>query len=203
MDTTFVDELASAAPTPGGGGAAAYVGALAAALACMVGNLTVGKKAYVGVEGQVREQLASLEALRARLLSLVDADARAFGPLAAAYRMPKDTPEQQAAKHDALQAALAGACDVPLAIMRETAEVLDACEYLAHHGSKIALSDVGAAVAFVRAAVDGASLNILINAASMEDAARAERYRAEVRSLCDGVQARCDALFAFVREAVS
>ena len=202
-DTSFIDELASAAPTPGGGGASACAGALAAALASMVGNLTVGKKTYADVEDEVRASLARLDALRARLVALVDEDARAFGPLAAAYRLPKATPEEQAAKNAALQQALVGASDVPLAIMRAVADVVDEVDYLAHHGSKMARSDAGVAAAFARAASDGASLNIFINAASMDDAAQAARYRGEAESLAARTRERCDELFDFVKTSVS
>ena len=202
-DTSFIDELASAAPTPGGGGASAYAGALAAALASMVGNLTVGKKTYADVEDEVRASLARLDALRARLVALVDEDARAFGPLAAAYRLPKATPEEQAAKNAALRQALVGASDVPLAIMRAVADVVDEADYLAHHGSKMARSDAGVAAAFARAASDGASLNIFINAASMDDAAQAARYRGEAESLAARTRERCDELFDFVKTSVS
>ena len=111
MDTSFVEELASAAPTPGGGGASAYCGALACALASMVGNLTVGKKTYAQVEPEVYMRLEKLADLRGRLLGLVGADAEAFGPLAEAYRMPKDTPEQLEAKQAAIQDALVGATE--------------------------------------------------------------------------------------------
>lgn len=202
-DTSFIDELASAAPTPGGGGASAYAGALAAALASMVGNLTVGKKTYADVEDEVRASLARLEGLRARLVELVDEDARAFEPLAAAYRLPKATPEEQAAKDAALQQALVDASDVPLAIMRTVAEVVDEADYLAHHGSKMARSDAGVAAAFARAAADGASLNIFINAASMDDAAQAARYRGQAESLAARTRERCDELFDFVKTSVS
>lgn len=202
-DTSFIDELASAAPTPGGGGASAYAGALAAALASMVGNLTVGKKTYADVEDEVRASLARLDALRVRLVELVDEDARAFEPLAAAYRLPKATPDEQAAKNAALQQALVGASDVPLAIMRAVADVVDEADYLAHHGSKMARSDAGVAAAFARAASDGASLNIFINAASMDDAAQAARYRGEAESLAARTRERCDELFDFVKTSVS
>ena len=202
-DTSFIDELASAAPTPGGGGASAYAGALAAALASMVGNLTVGKKTYADVEDEVRASLARLDALRARLVALVDEDARAFEPLAAAYRLPKATPEEQAAKNAALQQALVGASDVPLAIMRAVAEVVDETEYLAHHGSRMARSDAGVAAAFARAASDGASLNVYINVASMDDADLAARYREETDALAARTRARCDDVFGFVKTAVS
>ncbi|MFR3091448.1 MAG: cyclodeaminase/cyclohydrolase family protein [Eggerthella lenta] len=169
MDTTFIDELASAAPTPGGGGAASYVGAVASALASMVGNLTVGKKTYAAVEDDVRATLERLALLRNKLLALIESDAQAFEPLAASYRMPKATPEEAAAKQAALQLALGPACDVPLIIMRTCAEVIDHADFLARNGSKLAVSDAGAAAVLARAAVVAASMNVYINAASMDD----------------------------------
>lgn len=203
MDTKFIEELASSAPTPGGGGASAYVGALASALASMVGNLTVGKKTYADVEADAYVTLEKLAAVRERLIELVDEDARAFAPLAAAYHMPKATPEEQAAKNEALQTALVGACDVPLEIMQRIAEVVELTDFLAYHGSRMALSDAGVAAAFARAAVDGASLNIFINAASMDDRDRAARYRDQANAVADSVRAQCDDLFAHVKQAVS
>lgn len=203
LDTTFIDELASAAPTPGGGGACAYVGALASALGSMVGNLTVGKKTYADVEADVYIALEALAAARENLLQLVEEDARAFEPLAAAYRMPKNTPAEQAAKHEALQAALVGACDVPLEIMRALAEVVERCEFLAFHGSRMALSDVGVAVAFARAAAEGASLNIFINVTSMDDAQQASWYRGETESLATRLREQCDRVFAYVKTEIS
>lgn len=197
-DTTFLDELASKAPTPGGGGASSYAGALAAALGSMVCNLTVGKKTYAEVEPDIRARLERLDALRARLVALVDADAEAFAPLAAAYRMPKGTPEEQAAKSAALQEALIGACDVPLDIMRAVAEVAVAVEYVAHHGSRMAVSDAGAAAVLAKAAVQAAAFNVYINASSMDDAARAASYRDEADELIAQTGARCDAVYDYV-----
>lgn len=199
----FVEELASSVPTPGGGGASAYVGALAAALASMVGNLTTGKKTYAAVEDEVQERLVQLEDSRAQLLALVDADAQAFTPLAAAYRMPKETPAEQEAKEAAMQAALVGATEVPLRIMQTAAALVDHIEWMAQNGSKMARSDAGVAAAFARAAVEGASLNVYINAVSMADDAQAARYRSEADVLVASVKERCDTLFATVKEAVS
>ena len=203
VDATFIDELASAAPTPGGGGACACAGALACALASMVGNLTVGKKSYAHVEDGVRASLACLDALRARMLSLVDEDARAFEPLAAAYRLPKATPDEAAAKNAALQQVLGGACEVPLAIMRAVADAVDEVAYLAECGSRLARSDAGAAAALARAASDGASLNVYVNCASMDDAARAARYRGEADALAARTRERCDEVFDAVKAAIS
>ena len=113
----FLESLASKAPVPGGGGAAALVGAAGVALGNMVGSLTVGKKKYAAVEADLRTLNARAEALRRRLETLVQADAEAFLPLAAAYGLPKETPEQQAHKAAVLEQALDGACAMPLEIM--------------------------------------------------------------------------------------
>lgn len=203
IDATFIDELASSSPVPGGGGASAYVGALATAAASMVGNLTVGKKTYVNVEGEVQSSLVRLDALRARLIELVEEDARVFEPLSATYRMPKGTPEEVTARNDAMQAALVGACEVPLEIMRKVAKTVDEIDFLAHYGSKLARSDAGVAAAFARAAVDGASLNVFINVASMQDATLADCFRNEAEALIEDVRMRCDDLFDYVKAAVS
>lgn len=202
-DTSFIDELASAAPTPGGGGASAYAGALAAALAAMVGNLTVGKKSYADVEDEVRSSLVRLDALRARLVAYVDEDARAFEPLAACYRMPKETSEEEAAKNAALQQALMAACEVPLAIMRTVEAVVDEIDFLARNGSKLARSDAGVAATFARAAIEGASLNIFINAASMDDEERAANLRDEALALVEAARVRCCSLFDFVMHEIA
>ena len=113
----FLIRLASKAPAPGGGGAAALVGAAGVALGNMVGNLTTGKKKYAAVEEEILVLNARAEALRKRLEALVQADADAFTPLAAAYGLPRETPEQQARKAAVLAEALDGACAVPLDIM--------------------------------------------------------------------------------------
>lgn len=185
MEATFLDELASAAPTPGGGGASAACGALAAALGSMVCNLTIGKQRYADVEAEVLATLDALEALRAELVALVAADAEAFAPLAAAYRMPKGTPEEAAAKEAAMQEALVGACEVPLQIMDACARVVKHAQFLVEAGSRMALSDAEAAIILGRAALQAASLNVRINVSSMTDPARAEHYTARMNALLE------------------
>lgn len=202
MDTQFLDELASKAPTPGGGGAAAYAGALAAALAAMVGNLTVGKKKYAAVEGHVRMAVDDLDAMRAQLVGLIDADARAFAPLAACYGMPRETADELAARDAAMQAALVDAIEVPLEIMAVCLEVLEECDYLAENGSRLALSDVGCAVALGRAAVHAASLNVVINVKSVSDEARAASYRDKMNALIKQADELHDKIYPAVVEAI-
>ena len=202
MDTQFLDELASKAPTPGGGGAAAYAGALAAALAAMVGNLTVGKKKYAAVEGHVRMAVDDLDAMRRQLVDLIDADARAFGPLAACYGMPRDTEEERTSRDAAMQDALVDAIEVPLEIMGVCLEVLEECDYLAENGSRLALSDVGCAVALGRAAVHAASLNVVINVKSVADQARASNYRDRMNALIRKADELHDKVYPAVIEAI-
>lgn len=198
VDTEFVEALASKAPTPGGGGAAAYAGALASALASMVGNLTVGKKKYAAVEDQMQAELIELEDTREHLLALIDEDACAFAPLAAAYGMPKDTDEERAAQSAALQEALVGACEVPLEIMTTSLQVIESCVFVARHGSVLALSDAGAAAVLAKAALMAASLNVRINIGSMEDAARADLYRRQMEDLIAAGTAMADEVYADV-----
>lgn len=198
LDTEFLERLASADPTPGGGGASAYAGALAAATASMVGNLTVGKPKYAAVEEGVRAALDRLAYLRERLLALVDEDARAFTPLGRAYRMPRATPEEAQARRVAVQDALGLACDVPIEIMRACAEVIEEADYLARHGSKLAVSDAGAAAVLARGALVSAAMNVYLNVESIEDAHRAARYRAEVDALVSAADERAGAVAALV-----
>ena len=182
-DETFIKELASGAPTPGGGGAAAYAGALASSLASMVANLTIGKKKYAQVESEIKASLARLETIGVRLFALIDEDACAFEPMARAYRMPKNTPEEASVKNKALQASLIQASEVPLSIMGECLEVLHECEFLAENGSRLALSDVGASAVLARAAMHAASLNVVINAGQMDDAHIAQEFIARKNKL--------------------
>lgn len=202
LDTTFIMDLASKEPTPGGGGASAYVGALATALGSMVGNLTVGKKRYEAVEADTYITLEKLAALRTRMLELVDEDARAFAPLAKAYSLPKATPEEQAEKDRVMQEALVGACEVPLNIMRSCAQVIELCEFLAYNGSRMVLSDVGVAVVFAKAALLGASLNVYINAKDIADRDRAEGYTGEADRLIAGSSALADKLYSYVLDEI-
>lgn len=199
IDQTFISELATKAPTPGGGGASAYCGALASALASMVGNLTVGKKKYAAVETQVEQALDELAELRAQLINLIDADAQAFEPLAASWKMPASTPEEQEIKRRATQAALVDACAVPLEIMGACAKVIVLCEFMAHNGSVMALSDAGVAALFAQAALEGASLNIIINAQSLEDEAVAASFIARQRKLIEDYGNKARETYLFVR----
>ena len=199
----FLDELASAAPTPGGGGASACVGALAAALASMVGNITANSKRYAAVHEEMRAAVGRLDAVRADLLHLAELDAAAFKPLSEAFKLPADTPAQIAEKDLALQSALVGACDVPLDMMRTCASILDECAYMVREGSRMALSDAGAAAAFAKAAIQGAALNIYINAGWMTDQALAVGYTSKAHQILRESGSLADDLYEHVAATVS
>lgn len=172
--TEFLEELSSAAPFPGGGGAAALTGALAASLGLMVANLTIGKKKYATVEEQIQDAIQVLISLRDELVKLTDEDAVGFEPLAKAYRLPKDTPEQRAYKEEVMEKALYDACVVPIKIMEKTLEVMNYLIFLGEKGSVMAVSDAGGGIVLAQAALEGAALNIFINTKSMKNRELAE-----------------------------
>ena len=179
----FLSRLASKAPAPGGGGAAALVGAAGVALGNMVGNLTTGKKKYSAVEEEILALNARAETLCKRLEALVQADADAFTPLAAAYGLPRETPEQQARKAAVLAEALDGACAVPLEVMTACGEGIALAAEYAEKGSVLARSDAGCAALFCKAAMQAAGLNVKVNTRLMADKAHADALEARAEQL--------------------
>lgn len=203
VNTEFVDALASAAPVPGGGGAAAYAGALAAALGSMVGNITAGKPKFADVEPQMRQAVATLGELQAELLQLIDADAKAFSALAACWKMPKATEDEKAARHAAEQAALNGACLVPIDIMHACERIIEIDAFLADSASRLVLSDVGASAIMAQAAIKAASLSVSINTTLMDDKAAAQAHNDECARLLKVADEKAQKIFDYVAEVVS
>jgi formiminotetrahydrofolate cyclodeaminase len=173
----FLGELASDAPTPGGGSVAALAGALGAALNSMVANLTIGKKKYVDVEEEMKRLLVQTESLRIELAQLIAEDANAFDKVMAAMKLPKETDEEKAARREALQDTLVDAAVVPLAVMEKCVEVIRLAEPIAASGNRNAVSDAGVAALMGRAGAHAARLNVLINLGGI----RAERHQDFVR----------------------
>ena len=194
----FLAELSGSAPVPGGGGTAALAGALGVALGRMVGSLTTGKKKYAAVEADIEVLNAHADQLRTELVQLVQMDADAFAPLAEAYRLPKDTPEQAARKAEALEAALVKASDVPLQVMHRCAEGITLVEQYAAKGSVMAVSDAGCAAALCKAALQAASLNVFINTKLMKDRTLAGRLNAQAEELLGQYVPRADAVYETV-----
>lgn len=199
----WLEELASKAPTPGGGGASALVGAIGMALGSMVGNLTVGKKKYADVEEEMQKLLKKSEELTGRLVDLVEQDALAFAPLAAAYRMPEATDEEKAVKDQALQEALAGATSCPVSIAKCCYDALEILEEYAHKGSVLAVSDAGVGAACCRAALEGAKLNVLINLRLMKDEEQKAYFTGRLSIVVDDGIALAERIYRYVEERLA
>ena len=175
----FLAALASKAPTPGGGGAAALCGAVGIALGNMVGNLTLGKRKYAEVQEDIAALNQRAEALRADFVALIDADAEAFKPLSEAYGIPKDDPKRQ----EVMEAALLAAVQPPLEIMRKCVKALELIAEYAAKGSALAVSDAGCAAAITRAACEAAALNVFVNTKPMRDREKAGEINREANEL--------------------
>ena len=161
----FVTVLASDAPAPGGGGAAALVGAIGTALGNMVGSLTVGKKKYAEVEAEIIALKAKCDALQTELLNQVEADEVNFLPLAKAYGIPKDDPNRD----KIMEEATIIACSTPMKIMELCCEAIDCIAVFAAKGSRLAVSDAGCGAVCCKAALQAASLNVFINTKSLKN----------------------------------
>ena len=196
--TTFLDELASDAPAPGGGSVAAISGALGAALISMVCNLTLGKKGYDEVQGDIQDLVAQSEALRAELTNLVEKDVKAYTGYSVAAKMPRGTDEEKAERATAMQAALKTATDVPLSIAEAAVKVMDLCMPAAEKGNKWAVSDAGVAVLMAEAALRSAALNVLINLGSLKDEAFVADRRAKLEALLEGKGVMRDEIYDYV-----
>ncbi len=196
----FVKALASGDPVPGGGGASAYVGSLGSALGIMLGNLTLGKNKYADVQEDIRRLMIRAGEINARLNELVAADAAAFKPLAEAYRMPGNTPEEKELKEAEIQKALPEAAAVPLEIAKLSTETLTLLDEFARKGSILAVSDAGCGAAFCRAAISGSRLNVLINLKPMRNENLKESMRIEIDELTEKGFALADSVVGYVEE---
>ncbi len=170
----FLDALASGNATPGGGSASAYAGAAGAALVAMVARLTVGKKKYAAVEDQMQGLILQAEVLRSQLAAGVQQDSAAYEQVMAAFKLPKDTPEQQLERTHQIQAATLHASQVPLNTALLAMQVMELALEAVSHGNTNALSDGGSAAALARAALTGAGMNVRINARDLEDQSTAQ-----------------------------
>lgn len=199
----FIYALSTKEPVPGGGGASAYVGALGMALGVMVGNLTVGKKKYQDVEADIIVLMDKGQKIIDKLQSLVKEDAEAFYPLSQAYGLPKNTEEELKVKEETLQKALVKATLVPLDIARCCVDGIKLQEEFAAKGTRIAISDVGVGVAFLKAALLGAKLNVLINTQIMKDQVLKDKIETELASLCGTFTVKADDIYANVEKAIT
>ncbi|MDH5605900.1 MAG: glutamate formimidoyltransferase [Anaerolineae bacterium] len=183
VDDSFLDALASGTPTPGGGSAAAYSAAMGAGLAAMVARLTVNKKKYKDIEEEMFAVIESADGLRADLTAMVDKDAQAYLEVMAAFKLPKGSEEEQAARAKAVQQATLGAAEVPLDTARKAVEVMRLALTVASKGNPNAVTDGATAAALAQASLSAAGMNVRINLTTLEDKQTAGKMLQELDSL--------------------
>ena len=151
------------------------------------------------MEGEILRLKEKAKALEEELLCLVSEDAKAFAPLAAAYRLPKETEEERQHKEEVMEECLYAAAEVPLRIMEKCCKAIDLAEQFAEKGSRLALSDAGVSAALLGGALKGASLNVFINTAAMKDKEAAQRLEDQANSMLEAYVPRADAVFDVVK----
>lgn len=199
---TFLDDLASERPTPGGGGAAAVSGAIGAALVSMVANLTIGKKNYEAVWADLEAVNAKAEALRAELTGAIEEDVVAFNSVMGAYGLPRATDEEKAKRVAAIQAALKDATVAPLRAVKACFEVIRLSAAAAEKGNLNVISDAGVAVLSANAGLRSAALNVFINAKAIKDRDFAEKQIAEVNALLAQAAEATESVYQTVRTRI-
>jgi formiminotetrahydrofolate cyclodeaminase len=199
----FLDDLASQNATPGGGSAAAIIGAMGAALVAMVCNLTIGKKKYAGVEEEMKAVLTEAEALRHRLTGMVEDDVQAFDAVMGAYGMPKETDADKEKRSAAIQDALKLATDVPLRCCHSAREVIDLAAKASDKGNLNVISDAGVAVLAAYAALRSAALNVYTNAKMITDKSFADAKLRELETLLSGAEKATEDAYELVKGKLS
>lgn len=186
---SFAELVAAGTPTPGGGSVAAHGGMMAAALGRMVCNLTIGKPKFADREPRLKEIGQKLEGLGQRLRELIAEDAASFEAVLSAYRLPKETDAQKAARTESIQAAIRVAVNVPLETAERTFEVLKLLRELADSGNPSAISDVAVGSQLAQAAIKGASYNVAANLGTMTDREKAREADQRMKALIEDAQA--------------
>ena len=195
----YIDEAGSNAPTPGGGSVSALAGALGTTMASMAGNFTVGKKKFAEVEEEAKGLLGKLDAERASLLAAMQSDTEAYAEVSAAYKMPKGSDEEKAARREGIQHALKVAMQPPLVAMRSCVEALRATRRMLEIANPNLITDVGVAAHLLEAAARGAYLNVAVNLNGLKD----ERLVASTEDECARLLEECERLGAEVSAGVN
>lgn len=198
----FLDELSSAAPVPGGGGASGYVAAIGMSLGSMVANLTTGKKKYAEYQEEIEELIVKTGELTKELSACMDKDAEAFEPLSKAYGLPRNTEEEISIRNEIMEKSLVVAAQAPLEMMETIMEALKLLERLSVIGSRLAISDVGVGVAMCKAALNGASLNVFINTKLMKKRDVAEEMNTKADAMIIEGNELADAVYEEVMDAI-
>lgn len=194
----FLESLSSKEPTPGGGGASALVAAVSCSLCSMVANLTTGKKKYAQYQEKIEEYLDILEKKNAVLQQDIIKDAEAFTPLAIAYSLDKAIPKYDEIMEDALY----NAAKAPLEILEDIYSLVPIIEDLSVMGSRLAISDVAVAAVCCKAALQGCSLNVLINTKSMKNRKTAVEFNDRVFFILKDSEGRLDAVYSQIQQGL-
>ncbi len=195
----FLDKLASRDATPGGGSAAAIMGAQSAALTSMVCNLTIGKPQYAEVEADMQALLQKSEQLRQQLTDMIQADVDVFNELMACYRLPKNTEAEKTERSQKIQAVLKQATQVPLDCAKVCAEAIELSQLAAEKGSLGVISDAGVAVMAAYAGLKSAALNVYINIGSLKDQDFAQQKKSELEAILDGASIKSEEIYQLVK----
>lgn len=199
----FADETASESPAPGGGSISAYMGALAAALGTMVANLSAHKAGWDDCWEEFSDVAEKGREIQDRLIALVDEDTEAFNKIMDVFAMPKKTDAEKAARKEALEVATLYATEVPLRTMKASFETFDILETMADKGNPASVSDAGVGALAARAAVNGAYLNVKINAAGLKDRVKAEAILSEAAKISEDADKREREIIAKVNDVIS
>jgi glutamate formiminotransferase/formiminotetrahydrofolate cyclodeaminase len=195
----FSDDLASSAAVPGGGSAAAYAGAMGAALAAMVGRIAERKETTEATTALIAEA----DNLRADFIRLVDDDSAAFARVSEAMKMPKASDDEKRARTDRMQSALLGASRVPLEVAKTSRRLLDLCERTVERAATATISDVGVGAFLAETALRGAALNVMINLASVKDAEQVKTLSEDLDRAVDGADAQRKRITDFVESRIA
>jgi methenyltetrahydrofolate cyclohydrolase len=195
----FLDELASRSATPGGGSAAALMGAQGAALVSMVCNLTIGKPKFAEVEAEMQEVLGKAESLRSQLTDLIQADIDVFNRLMSKYAFPKETDDEKASRSTAIQEVLKDATNVPMQCVRACAEVIRLSKVAANLGNPSAVSDAGAAVMAAYGGLKSSALNVYINLGSIKDKSFSEAKLRELEQITENIEQLVNEIYQVVK----
>jgi formiminotetrahydrofolate cyclodeaminase len=197
--SAFLDELASNSPAPGGGSVASLAGALGSALTTMVCNLTIGKKKYAAVEAELKNMIPRSEELRKQFTRLIDEDTDAFNKVMEAYGLPKESEDQKALRNAAIQEATKEATLVPLEVMKHSIDAMALAHIVAEKGNMNSISDAGVSTLMLRAACEGAALNVNINLNGITDTEFVGWKREEVNSILKTSRMKSDEVMSLVR----
>jgi glutamate formiminotransferase/formiminotetrahydrofolate cyclodeaminase len=195
----FGDDLSSSAPVPGGGSAAAYAGAMGAGLAAMVGRIAERK----GPTEATTALIAEADNLRADFIRLVDDDSAAYARVAEAMKLPKASDDEKRARTVRLQAALLAASRVPLEVAKTSRRLLDLCERTVQSAASATVSDVGVGALLAETALRGAALNVMINLASVKDAAQVKALSEDLDGAVDGADEQRKRIIDFVESRIA